>query len=180
MSRFLLQGGNLTIWGNDGVRRFNSDDGLFHVVGGEINGSITLDNGQALIIGDGAGANRTDTWNIGSCAAGCTDIIGSVAFVGGQIKWTGAAGNVGSTGVPNGIMQSVMGGSAIVLYQDGHGPNTADNPNLGLYQMCFFFFQIVGTTVQLVRRLWCSKAGQGSMTINPLTVYFRLKAGLYT
>jgi hypothetical protein len=178
MSRFLLQGGSLTITGADGLRRFNSDDGLFHVVGSPINGSIST--GNAVIVGDGAGANRSDVYNLGSCQAGCTDIIGSVSFNGGSVVLSNAGGLVGSTGVPNNIWQCVMGGSAIVLYQDGHGPNTASNPNLGLYQMVYFYFQISGTTVQLVRRLWVSKASQGSMTINPVTVSYRLKAGLYT
>lgn len=180
MSRFLLQGGSLTITGADGKRRFNSDDGLFHAVGSPINGSFAPDGGGALIIGDGAGANRNDVYTIGTCVLGCTDIIGSVKFVGGQINWTGAGGGVATTGVPNNIWQCVMGGSAIVLYQDGHGPLNAANPNLGLYQMIYFYFQISGTAVQLVRRLWCSTAGQGSMTINPVTISYRLKAGLYT
>lgn len=180
MSRFLLQSGNLTITGSDGKRRFNSSDGLFHVVGSPVNGSFTTDGGQALIIGDGAGANRLDVWNIGSCYPGCTDIIGSVAFSGGQVFWTSGSGLVGSSGVPNGIWQSVMGGSAIVLYQDGHAFIQTTEPNLGLNQMIYFYFQISGTSVQLVRRLWCSSSGQGSMTINPVTISFRLKAGLYT
>lgn len=182
MSRFSLNKlipGALVIIGDDGLRRFNSDDGLFHVVNNGISGAFAI---PTIIIPDGKGINATDVWTIGSCQSGCTDIIGSVKITGyGGVIVSGPGGIDSSATIFNNVWITMMGGSCLVIYQDGHVfIGSSPDPNQGLNQMIYYYFQIAGTAVQLVRRAWVSSSSQGSMTINSHTLSYKLKAGRYT
>lgn len=172
----LLDANGLVIIGADAKTRFNANDGLFHVAD-QLSKVISF---PAFNVGDGAGANRTDDVIVGTCHPACTDIIGSVKFSASSIVWSGAGGIVGSTGIPSGVYHTIVGGSPLVIYQDGHGPNTTANPNLGLYQMFWFYVFISAGVVKMRRRAWVSSSSQGSMSVGSMTATCKFKTSLFT
>lgn len=172
----LLDENGLVIIGSDAKTRFDANDGLFHVVD-KVSKTVSF---PAFNVFDGDGVNRTDDVIIGTCHPACTDVIGSVKFSTSSIVWSGAGGVVGSTGIPSGVYHTIVGGSPLVLYQDGHGPLTTANPNLGLYQMMWFYVYISAGVVKMRRRAWVSSSSQGSMSVNSITATCWLKTSLFT
>lgn len=178
MSRLRVGSGRILITDDDGITQFNTDDGLLHGVD-IVNGSQLM---PTINASDGQGFDLTNVWNIGSCSAGCTGVYGMARVTGwGGVTISGPGGVDSNTSIMLNAWQRVMNEHCFVLYQDGHGPiGTSPDPNLGLYQHIHFYFRVSGTAVQLVRRAWCSKASQGSISVSSCTVSFRLKAGLFT
>jgi hypothetical protein len=167
MSRFLLQSGSLTISGSDGLTRFNSNDGLFHVVN-SISGSVNI---LPLTFSDGTNYNLTNDTFVGNCNTACTDIVGSVKFTLGD--------QVG--GFPFDRWQTMMGGSCAVWLMDGHGSvGLNPDPNINVNQFVFYYFFISNGGVYLRRRAYNSKSSQGTYTVKAHTIAYKLKCGLYT
>lgn len=163
---FHLGDGKIQIIGQDGLKKFDTDDGLFHVIN-TYSGSVGV---STYSFPDGADINATDDYLIGACHSACTDVIGSMKFTLASYD----------AGFPWNRWCSVMGGSALWV-MDGHAlTGTSPDPNSGICQMMWYQFVIISSNVYLRRRTICSTRSQGIYSVLAHTISWKLKAGLYT
>ncbi len=172
-----LRDGALIITNPDGRTNFNSNDGLLHTVNDLP--VLTLKT-TTLVLPSATNTNRSDDFFVAYVNGFCTDVMGNAKFSGGGVVISGSGPPVGSASFSSEAWITVMGGSAIVVYQDGHGNLSSGESNGGLWQFIYYFFFVSSGAVYLRRCVYVSKASAGGMTINPQTVACKLKVGRFT
>lgn len=161
-----IGGGKMQVIGTDGLKRFDTDDGLFHVIN-TFSGSINV---PSLVFSDGTNYNLTTDWTIGACHAECTDVLGSIKFTLASY----------AAGMAYNRWHSMMGGCAVWL-QDGHSlTGSSPDRNGRCYQHVMYYFVIESAVVKLRRRALNNKTSQGTYVVSSHTISYKLKAGLFT
>lgn len=164
MSRFKVSAGRAFIE-SAGRTIFDTDDGLFHVIGSPIVGSqaIATYNG-----GGGVNIDATDSYTLGTCNAACTDVIGSIKFTLGSYV----------AGLPFDRWHTMMGGS-VLWVMDGQNLSGNSN-NINITVMVWYSLRVTSGTVYLDRRIYFSQNCMPSYQILSHTIEYKLKAGLFT
>jgi len=163
---FYASAGRILVRDAIGVKKLDTDDDLFHVVGSPINGSISF---PQVALSGGAKLNDTTSYNLGACHPACTHVIGAVQFSGstggavGFDRWT-----------------TYMGGTLIwVLNGEPKHPNGNYATSPGDYVA--FHFVASGGQVSLVRRrIFLGGADSAVAGLRAFSIAYRLKAGLFT
>lgn len=162
----LVSGGRIQISDVAENKRFDTDDGLFHIIS-KVSGSVAI---AQFTNPDGTNLDSTTSYLLGTCHPDCTDVIGSVKFT----------LNNNAAGMAFDRWCTVMGGS-ILWVIDGHGlVGSSPDPNGEISQMVFYSLRVTSGQVYLDRRRLFSKQGQGTYTVLSHTIEYKLKAGLFT
>lgn len=164
MSRFKVDVGRALIE-SAGRTIFDTDDGLFHVIGAPITGSqpIATYNG-----GGGVNVNSTTSYPLGTCNAACTDVIGSIKFTLGSYV----------AGLPFDRWHTMMGGSVLWVMDGQNLSGNSSNGNITV--MVWYSLRVTSGTVYLDRRIYFSQNCKPSYQILSHTIEYKLKAGLFT
>lgn len=161
-----VAGGRIQISDVAANKRFDTDDGLFHIIS-TVSGSVAI---AQFSNPDGTNLNSTTSYLLGTCHPDCTDVIGSVKFT----------LNNNDAGMAFDRWSTVMGGS-ILWVIDGHGlTGSSPDPNGDINQMVFYSLRVEAGEVYLDRRRLFSEAGQGQYTVLSHTIEYKLKVGLFT
>lgn len=161
---FKVQGGKLTITSPSGETRLDTDDGLFHVIGSPVNGSVAV---VQLNLGNGIDVNSTTSYTLGSCDANCTDAIGSIKFTLNNYV----------AGLPFDRWHTMMGGSVLWVMD---GQNTSGNSNnLNITVMVWYSLRVSGGVVYLDRRAYSSQNCRPTYSILSHTIEYKLKCGVW-
>jgi len=163
---FIATAGRIQVTDADGVKKLDTNDDLFHVVGNPINGSRSF---PQIALNDGNLFTETTAFNIGTCHAACTHIIGAVKFNGsdggavGFDRWT-----------------TYMGGTLIWVLSS---PPKLRNGNYGtsLGDFVGYWFTCSGGVVRLHKQTIFLAGPQDNIAfLRAHSIQWRLKAGLFT
>lgn len=159
----LISSGRISVKDTDGSTRFDTDDGLFHVID-SVSGSkpIAQFNG-----GNENTTNQTDSFALGTCHADCTDVVGAIKFT----------LNNYAAGMAFDRWHTMMGGSALWVMD---GQTGASSDNSGTTVLVTYSLRVASGVVYLDRYIFISSDVSVSYSILSHTITYKLKAGLFT
>lgn len=163
---FIAEAGRIQVTDADGVKKLDTNDDLFHVVGATISGTVNIDQ---VSLTDGQTRNDTNVFNLGSCHSACTHVIGAVRFSGSQ---GGAVGFDRWT--------TYMGGDLIWIFS---APPKFPAANWGTtpQDLMSYRFYVQGSQVRMAqRRILLGGLETSNATFRAHSIQYRLKAGLFT
>jgi hypothetical protein len=168
---FSATAGRILVTDASGNERLDTDDGLFHIVGSALTGSVSIPAVSVVNSTPLSDRNRTDTWTLGSCNGACTHVIGAVKFTGS-----------GTWGISFARWTTYMGGDLVWAGTSpgitfGSAGTIGDNINVWVT----YRFYVSGTSVMMARRLFVIQPpGSVTLTILAHDIDYNLKAGLFT